>query len=46
MTIGNHPSFELSQSLFNLRQIQFHTALHSLVCRAIHVVLFGNEARH
>jgi hypothetical protein len=30
MVIGGHLGFELSQSLFELRGVQFHDAFHSL----------------
>jgi hypothetical protein len=34
MIIGDHLSFELSESLFDLCAIQFHNVLHWLACRS------------
>jgi hypothetical protein len=42
MVIGEHPGFELRQSLFDLRRIQFHNALHSLAFYSIHVVMIAS----
>src|SRR6266853_823057 len=38
MVLGDHLSFELHQSVLDLRRIQFHDALHSPTCRASHLL--------
>src|SRR5258707_14224461 len=38
MALGDHLSFELHQTVLDLRRIQFHDALHSPTCRASHLL--------